>query len=224
MATPRELEEARAQAGEVGAALLLLLGLKKGTKSVVWDPRGYFTIGGRKVGVLTIRRLLDRVEKVGAGRLRRLARSYFAGRITLAQWRTEMERAVAASHLLFGALALGSLEAAAESLVVAERIAGQKRYVAGFGEDLRNNKVSQARGESRASSYLLAAAVTYFVIEQAVQAQGPKPKTQAKRIRRASESCPGCLIYAGRWIPISQMPPIGSLDCGSRCRCYLIYR
>lgn len=224
MATERELEEARAQAEEVGAALLLLLGLKKGTRSVVWDERGYFTIGGKKVGVLTIRRLLDRIEKVGSKRLRGLTGDFFRGRITLTEWRTRMERAVAGSHLLFGALALGSLEAAAASLVVAERIAEQTRYVAGFGDDLRNKKVSQARGESRAASYLLAAAVVYHVLEQLVQVRGPSRRTQAKRIRRASESCPGCLIYAGRWIPINQMPPIGSLDCGSRCRCYLIYR
>lgn len=224
MATERELEEARAQAEEVGAALLLLLGLKKGTKSVVWDERGYFTIGGKKVGVLTIRRLLTKVEKVGSARLKGLVRAYFAGRLTLPQWRSAMDTALAGSHLLFGALALGSLEAAAASAIVAERLAEQRRFASGFGDDLRSRKVSEARGESRASSYLLAASILYHVLEQAVQGRGPSRKTQAKRIRRASESCPGCLIYAGRWIPINQMPPIGSLDCGSRCRCYLIYR
>ena len=273
MATERELEEARAQAEEVGAALLLLLGLRGDGSRVRWDDRGFFVLDGRKVGIVSVRRLLDRIEKVGAERLRRLTADYFAGRLLLAEWRRRMERAVAGSHLLFGALALGSLEAAAGNPLVAARIAEQQRYALGFAKDLRAKKVSEPRGLARAASYLLAASATYHILEQVVQAVGsaaeagsllmqavlaggkewedfldnlglggrrgpdwrkffdgvigrrnPRGKTEAKRIRRASESCPGCLIYAGRWIPIGMMPPIGSLDCGSHCRCYLIYR
>ena len=263
MATERELEEARAQAEEVGAALLLLLGLRKGSRSVRWDERGFFVIGGKKVGVITIRRLLDKIEKVGGARLRKLTRAYFDKTITSEQWKRGMETGVAASHLLFASLALGSLERAALDQLVAERIAEQKRFVRGYHSDIVGWRLSPPRAEARSQSYLLAAAVTYFVLEQRVKTlarkpgrpglpipppvqppggggpipppqppQPPQPPgggggpafTEAKRIRRASESCPGCRIYAGRWMPIGMMPPIGSLDCGSHCRCYLIYR
>ncbi len=76
--------------------------------------------------------------------------------------------------------------------------------------------------KARARSYMLAASNTYSIIEQRVR--GVIGYTEARRVRRASESCSGCITYSYVWMPINALPSIGSLDCGSRCRCYVEYR
>ena len=44
----------------------------------------------------------------------------------------------------------------------------------------------------------------------------PYPATFIEKFRH--------FAYAYRWMPINEMPRIGSLNCGSWCRCYLEYR
>jgi hypothetical protein len=76
--------------------------------------------------------------------------------------------------------------------------------------------------KSRARSYLMAASNTYSIIEQ--RFRSVFGYTEARRIRRASESCAGCITYSYVWMPIAQLPEISTLDCGSRCRCFIEYR
>lgn len=218
-----DVRQAKEQAREAGPLVLLLLLLKDYGKRVYFSgSSGRFLIDGRPVGVRAVRRLLEKVESVGARRLKKHTQDLFDGRLDVRRWLELMRRDVAASHLLAAALALGTLEEAVASAAVAERVAKERSYLDGFAADLRAQRVSQARGLSRAASYLLAAAVTYAVLDQRVQYGAGR--REAKRVRRASESCPGCLRYAGRWLPVEVMPPIGSLDCGSHCRCFLVYR
>lgn len=84
-------------------------------------------------------------------------------------------------------------------------------------------KLSFASIKARAKSYLRAATITYNVVEQKVR-DLIGGYTECRRIRRASESCSACIDWSYRWMPIQDMPPIGTLQCGGRCRCYLEYR
>ena len=93
-----------------------------------------------------------------------------------------------------------------------------------FSESIRMKKAgSFSKIRARAKSYLMAASVTYSQIEQDVRGLMGM-QTEAKRIRRAAESCRGCIEYSYRWMPIAELPPIGSLQCRQHCRCFVIYR
>lgn len=58
--------------------------------------------------------------------------------------------------------------------------------------------------------------------------------TEAYRIRRAEESCrtglekgvrvEGCLEWSDKWVPIAQMPRLGTLRCKVYCKCFIIFR
>lgn len=99
-----------------------------------------------------------------------------------------------------------------------------------FDSDLKSSKPIDPykpkfhghRINGRAVSYLFAATATYAVVEYRLKKE--LGYSEAIRVRTAAESCEGCLRFAGKWMPIEEMPVIGSLDCGSKCRCFLKYR
>ncbi len=133
-----------------------------------------------------------------------------------------MKELVGSSHVVMAALAAGSIAAAVTNLTVQRAIAGQRKFVNNFANDITRKKLAAGTIGARATSYLLAAAVTFGVVEQAVRtAIG---YTEARRMRTAAESCSGCIYYSGRWISIGAMPPIGSLQCRHYCRCFIEYR
>lgn len=83
-------------------------------------------------------------------------------------------------------------------------------------------QLSPNRIRSRSKSYVLAAAVTFAAVHMAVsKAIGKK---EARRVRRAAESCNACIYWSYKWFPIDEMPAIGTLTCGHWCRCYIEYR
>lgn len=223
MITDADVRTAREQARDAGPLVMLLLLLRDYGKRVSFDPsKGTFVVEGKTVGVRVMRKLVKQAEEAASGRLKKLTEDLMAKRIAPAEWRRRMAQEVAAAHLLMAALAAGSLEEARRSVQVQKRVEEEKDHVAGFYLAVKAGKLSAAMALARAASYTLAAAATFGIVEHWVK--GFAGYTEARRIRRASESCRGCLAYAGRWIRIQLMPPIGSLECGSHCRCYLIYR
>jgi hypothetical protein len=217
-------QDAREEALLIGGLLAVLLGLKAGTKRILWDAqRQRFTVEGRAVSVTTIRKLLSTIETSVGARLLTFTDNLESGRWTADQWQRETAKTIGSAHVLAGALAVGSIAAAARDRDVQARIISEERYADNFGDEVRAKKAgSFAQIKARAKSYLLPAIITYSVIEQIVRTVGGY--TEAMRVRRASESCSGCIAYSYRWIPIAEMPRIGSLTCGGRCRCFLKYR
>lgn len=221
----RQLEQdARNDALLIGGVLAVLLGLKFGSLGVRWDAaKGKFAVGGRSVSIATVRRQIGRIEKGLGKKLTGLVDSLAAGTLTLDDWQRETRRTIGSSHVLTGALAAGSIAAAVKSPDVQSRVIAEQRYADDFADEVRRKKAGTfARIAARAKSYMLAAAVTYSVVERVLR--GALGDTEAMRVRRASESCSGCVEWSGRWIPINNMVPIGSLQCQSHCRCYLVYR
>lgn len=218
-----DVREAERQARDVGAILVVLLGLEATKRRVFFDrERGFFVWEKKRVAQRSIRRLLERIERTGAKRVRAITQDYFDGRISLDEWLRRMRAAIAGTHILNGAVALGGFDAAVKSDFISKRIEQEAAFLVGFGSSMASGRVTEARAVARAASYLLAAAITYHVLDQRTQASAGK--RFAQRVRTAMESCPGCLAFSGRWLPINKMPPIGSLDCGSHCRCYLIFK
>lgn len=220
--TPDELEK-ETESDAAALALVLLLSRNKGRVTFRADV-GRFYVDGRSVSIKTIRSYLMRVEKRQGERIGRLMDDLAKGRISLAAWQREFELIVTTSHTIAGALAIGSLAAAVRSETVKGRIDSELRYADKFAVEIREGKAgSAAQQKARAKSYLMATAITYGVLE--LESRGLMSiYTEARRIRRASESCDGCRRLAGKWMPIAELKPIGSMECGSRCRCYLEYR
>ncbi|MGE0294947.1 MAG: hypothetical protein AB7P97_21585 [Hyphomonadaceae bacterium] len=218
-----EEERARYLAEQIGGALVIILGLRSHDRQVEWDAgRGRFRIGGRLVTIAAVRKVLDRLETQVGIRMAALAKDLEAGRIGLDDWTRRMKDLVGSAHYLNAALANGSIGTAVGAPAVIRRVDRELKYLEGFAGDLKKKPKSSQSVTARATSYLLAAAATYAVVEQTVRkAIG---FTECRRILRARESCSDCQAIAYEWMPIEKSPPIGSLACGSRCRCYLEYR
>ena len=203
--------------------LLLLLGLKRSERSVTYDQRlGRFRIDGRLVSTATIRRLLADIERVFGKQAQRLTADYFDAKITLDEWSAAMERKLTSAHWAAAGLSAGGLGLALQSGILAATLGQQIGFKNGFADDLKKGKVSENKARSRAKSYTKAVYITYCVVEHGIKRLIYR---EARRIRRALESCPACVDYATRgWIPVEQMPSIGSLTCRWNCRCVIEYR
>lgn len=224
MMTDEEIKEAEQDARDDAKWLLLLLLLASGKIAQFDSASGRFRFNGRLVTVAQVRQYLQRIEKRMATRAVALLNELDAGKLSLDAFQRGFARIVRSSHILSGALATGSISSAVRNADVQSRIATELKYADGFVRDIRKNTAGTIkRQRSRAKMYLMATAITFNNLEQ--KARGLMGfQTECKRVRRASESCEGCREWAGRWVLIEEMPPIGTLQCRWRCRCYLEYR
>lgn len=225
--TQDEIEKEKQRAADlaraVGGALAVILAINTRGVSVAWDPKaGRFIVDGRYVTIDTIRKELRRFETQVGIRMSKLATQLQNGTVDLEQWRTGMLNLIGSSHVVMAALAAGSIAAAAVRKDVQDRIVSERVYARKFAKDIPAKNLKTSTIKARAQSYLLAAAVTYSVVEQKVRET--IGYTEAYRTTNAAESCGDCLESADYWMPIEDMPPIGSLTCGSRCRCEITYR
>ena len=205
------------------AALLLLLGLSRSKRRVEWDAAfGRFRIDGRLVSDATMRRLLGEIETRFGVKAAKLTEDYFENRITLDAWADGMERQLKSHHWAAAALMAGGLALALRTGVLGSEVSRQIAFKEGFKADLRRGKVSKAKGIPRGRSYAKAVTITAKRIEHFIKSL---IYNEARRVRRASESCSACVDYAGRgWIPIAEMPAIGTLLCRWNCKCFIEYR
>lgn len=218
--TDEEIEQAEKDAEQDAKELLLLLLL---SKRVIFDAgKGKFYVDGKTVSITTVRNYLQRIEKRLGRRSLDLLNKLEAGTISLDEWQTQFHRQITSAHVLAAALALGGISAAVRNADVQARIDSELKYASGFKSDLKKDGVS-GRSAPRTTSYFMATAITFGIVQQIVR-QIVGRQTECQRVRRASESCEGCIAYSYRWMPIAEMPAIGSLQCGGRCRCYLEYR
>jgi hypothetical protein len=206
--------------------LALLLALIRQPGRVRFDAASdEFILDGRRVHIDTIREYLLRIEKRVGARLTKLTDDLAKKRISVNEWQRAFERYVTSSHILASALAVGGIAAAVRNADVQARIDSELRYADAFAEEIRNKQAgTPAQIRARAKSYLMAVPITYGIIALIVR-KVMGTQTEARRVRRASESCPGCVEWAAKgWMPIERMKPLGQLQCRSRCRCYIEYR
>jgi hypothetical protein len=225
--TVEELEQEKKKAREaalvIGGALVIILGLRSTSKPVLWDAsRASFIIEGRYVSAKTIREQILRIRIASGNRIVILTDRLANGLISLEQWRDEMKSVVSTSHILTAALGSGSIAAAAANEAVVSAVVEERAFLDKFAKDIPEKKLSTPTIKARAKSYLLAAGVTFAIVHHAIRKSAGY--TEARRMRTAAESCKGCIAYAGIWMSIDDVPPIGSLECRNYCRCFLEYR
>ncbi len=208
-----------------GGVLAVLLGLRDSEDRVTWNPAtSRFVIGSNTVSMITIRDTLARLQTYTGVQMAKAAERFFAGLTSFEVWRTQMTEMIASSHILAAALAVGSVHAAIANPKTSENIARQQRFAVGMGDDIAMAKkgMTLQRVKARARSYAAAVGVTFATIEQDLRATLGIDQF-AYRNLTATESCDGCQAWAGQWIPIDDMPEIGSLDCGQYCKCIIEY-
>lgn len=244
MLSKTETKEAKTIAENADVLIAILLGLKTSSRRFTYDKAtNTFTDGEIRITPPTLRNFVERIQKAGGVRVREHTDAFLRGEIGVDDWRIRTGTTIVASHLLSSALALGSLITAKTDEDTVRRIGTELNYLDNFKNDITRKQLSGAKINARAKSYMLAVGVTYHRADQRNKASlrlGTKSSTsfgqrvtswiyrklygEVRRVRRASESCASCVAYAGIWMPIEEMPPIGSLTCGSRCKCYLEYR
>lgn len=226
--TPQQIEDEKkravAMAASIGGLLAAILGLRAATQKVMWDAgTARFIVDNQYISLATIRRELQRLETAVGVKMTILTGRFAKQRITLDEWKAGMKQLIGTSHVLAAALGAGTIATAAENIAVQRRIAKERQYADRFAAYIETNEPSAPSIRSRATSYLLAAGITYGIVSHMVKRAGGQ-YIEARRILTARESCAGCRRVGYQWYPIDEIPPIGSLDCSSRCRCYLEYR
>jgi hypothetical protein len=225
--TPQETEEEKRRARElakrVGGVLAMLLGVISTDTQITWNPAaGRFLVAGEYIAAEAMRQQLIRLNSRAGNEMAAEVERLLASKITIDEWRDSMHKQIGSVHVVAGALAAGSITAALASGKVQAQIASERVFADGFARDLKKKQKSGPSWRARARSYVQSTLVTFAAVELVVrQVLG---YTEARRVLTAAESCDGCRHYGYQWLPLADMPEIGSLDCGSRCRCYLEYR
>lgn len=223
MITADERRQIERDYAEAGVALLVLLGLRQTGQRVEWDNRlGQFRIDGRLVSPETIRRVMNSVVSTARSQILRVTELLISGSYSNERWLEEMRRILKGGHAIASGLAFGGLDSTDGFLSFRERYDEEDDYLIGFYASRGAGAVSDGRTLARSLMYASALYVSWQIAT--TQQKKGAGFTEAMRIRTAAESCPGCIRYSGRWIPIAQMPAIGSLQCRSNCKCYLIFR
>lgn len=229
----RLIKQADKAVQNMGGLLLLLLAVKRDDNlaSVSWDAEKLqFIINGQPIPFQIIRKQLETLESKLVKKIIEYNTKLFNKTWNLAQWKAKMQELVENSHVLFAALAVGGIIAAVASPIVERKIERDQKALNGFATALKTKRVSVlTQAINRSKAYLRSAYVTYHLIEHNLQiALGKK---EARRILRPAEHCrtrqglEGCFeVSAKSWIPIRDMPPIGTLLCGQFCKCFIIYR
>lgn len=234
-AIDRLIEEAKKAARAMGGLLALLLAVKSRTDYIKYSTAtARFTVHGKEVGLRELRVQLGKFESRVATRIIDYNNKLWTGTWTVTHWRREMEKLFDNSHLIFGALALGSVAAAAADPTVTRRRARDAAALARFATAIKNGGVpSLPVMQNRGRAYVRSFRVTYELLNHSAHILAGY--TEAKRVLTPAEHCrnrvapggvqEGCYEAALRsWMPIAEMPPIGTLVCGQFCLCYLIYR
>lgn len=139
-------------------------------------------------------------------------------------WRT-MLMLIAGIHTAAAAAANGGIPALTLTArqALREAIARDNAYLAGFTSEIRAGLDSATLGP-RAASYMDSALVTYE--QERMRVHKFLDYTEGRRITHPeAEHCNGCIEQEARgYVPIDEVVPLGSEECGQWCKCTIDYR
>jgi hypothetical protein len=220
----------------MGGLVSLLLAIKgHKSKNIKFNPRTLqFYVDGKAVSLVSIRHQLGRIELALAALIIDYNDKLFNKVWTLKKWQDEMEKLVQNGHYIFAAFALGGLGVAINNAIVNRKIERDTNALARFAAALRAKQVpSLPLANNRGRTYLRSIYTTFWILDHRMHVEAGY--TEAKRVLTPAEHChnrlgpggvqEGCYEAALRsWMPIAEMPPIGTLVCGQFCKCYLVYK
>lgn len=181
---------------------------------------------GRFVSPATVNAGLQQTLASGAREVNALTRQLAEGTLDIASWQTQMGAALKQSKLAAAALARGGVDQMTQADF--GRVGQQCRVgyeaLQNFAQQLANGDIPlDGRVPRRAELYVTDANGMYDRQMRAVMAE--RGMTEARNVLSASESCDGCIAASDLgWTAVENIPPVGSRDCVSRCRCVLEFR
>src|SRR5437868_5542047 len=177
---------------------------------------------GRFVSKETVRRAAMDAEERFKAEASKHASRLETGAISAAVFTTAMALLVKSNLVVMSAIGKGGWRQMSRSDwgSVGAAVKREYGYLRKFAGQL--DRLSAPQINARARMYANAGYVAFSGFLTRTFAVGAY--TQARRTLHAAESCSGCESFAGEWMPIGELPEIGTQECGSRCKCSVDYR
>lgn len=199
------------------------------TPGIHWDEnaaRYTDAVTGRFIARSAVRGELDQALDTSAANVQTLTERLRTGGLSVSQWQVAMAREVKSVHTASAALAKGGWAqmTPADWGRTGQKIKTQYTFLGKFAGEVSSGqqRLDGTLGR-RAELYSQAGRNTYHAVEQREQAR--RGMTEERNLLAVSDHCPGCLdADAMGWVPIGELPEVGSRDCLSRCKCEIAYR
>ena len=157
--------------------------------------------------------------------LKKLASAFSQGQISLPTWYLESTDQIRAAHRAVSMIAAGGKTRMAQREwgQVGGRLRSELSYFDAFSNQLGDMELGAAF-EARAASYGQAVYATHAQALGKRHEKDGTAATESNELDAGAAHCDGCLeAEAAGEVPIGTLTPIGSRECGSRCRCRLVY-
>lgn len=196
----------------------------------VWEigpQRFRDTETGRFVAHRTIRLGVDQVADAASRNMVDLSQRLRMGTITVQDWERGMRQTIKINELAQVMAAHGGRNAMRpeDYLFAARNIKDQYRYLQKFtAEIVSGEQPLNGRMIARSALYGQHGRTTYENTRLRDAEQGDTPML-VRNVLHAQEHCAGCVAATAMgFVPIEQMPPLGSRDCLANDRCTLTYK
>lgn len=188
---------------------------------LTWDSTAqrFRGAGGRFVREDAVRGAIEDVIGQASDRLAGLTDRLKSGAITLPDWQSGMRAELKNLHSATATIAHGGRlqMAPADWGWVSGRLRNEYNFLAGFALD---NAQGKPISTGRARLYAESARQTFEEMKR--RDARLRGSVEEKWVRRASESCAGCIEQSGRgWLPAGQLPRLSSQQCKTRCKCVI---
>lgn len=184
---------------------------------------------GHRVEPSTVNNWIDALAEKTKENLGRIAEEHRAGKINLAEWVIQTGEEIRNAHRAVAIIAAGGKGnmTASDWGFVGAQIRRELQYLNGFANAIENRpegSILTTAFVSRAKSYGAAIYETYEKAKaRRIERQG-QADTELNELEPGAEHCADCLdaTAQGR-VPLGTLTPIGDRECGSKCRCRIVY-
>ncbi|HXG85092.1 MAG TPA: hypothetical protein VNI84_13815 [Pyrinomonadaceae bacterium] len=185
----------------------------------------YRTAGGRFVSPREVRKTIDKTFETVKKDMRVLGEALTTGGIDLRTFQTLMREQLKISHSLAASIGRGGRRQM--SLSDWGKVGGglkkQYAYLNKLSAQIEKGLVSDVQIINRAAAYSHGVRLAYYGMTTIAETAGDA--TVCRRIIQSKEGCKECAYYASLgFIPIDEMPEVGSLICGVFCLCEIQFR
>lgn len=194
-----------------------------------WNGTRYFDLDtGKFVSNATVREALESLMDLSALNMNSLTQQLIDGSISLASWQTSMMSEIKISHVASAALSQGGWAQMTQSDwgATGQLIRAQYDYLRNFANDIASGKQPlDGRALVRSDMYADAGHNTFEQMHRRSAIGDGMDEEMRELEANDGNNCDGCLEQASLgWQPIGTLEPIGSQECGTRCRCTYKFR
>jgi hypothetical protein len=181
---------------------------------------------GRFVRVAEVTKLIDLEVARTEVRMKGHARLLIQGKIDVAEFQGRMATTLKETHLRLAFIGAGGDKQMSPRHYgkVGAQLKKQYKFLAGFGQDLADGKLTPEQAISRAASYGKSARTSFFEAE--FTSRGNVGFYGKRLLDPQAKHCASCIGFQRlQWTMIENITPPGvNCQCGGRCRCQIIFR